>query len=157
MASFMRMDHSTLRLQNQKGIYSLCISTLTAGFQHHTFGFSCWCWISYSKNTSKYVSGDMQTASDTHVFLLKVVPRKKVRLSGPEIDLENLSWRVLNESFIFVWLHNVSWGAENTKAAPHAETAIVDGNAPHDRRSVVGIATLEKRVHDRRSVVSIAT
>ncbi|WVZ08854.1 hypothetical protein V8G54_022200 [Vigna mungo] len=27
--------------------------------------------LSYSKNTSKYVTGDLQTASDTHLFLLK--------------------------------------------------------------------------------------
>lgn len=30
--------------------------------------------LSYSKNSSNYVTGDLQTASDTHVFLLKVIP-----------------------------------------------------------------------------------
>jgi len=33
--------------------------------------------LSYSKNTSKYVTGDLKTASDTHAFLLKVAPRTK--------------------------------------------------------------------------------
>ncbi|XP_047166133.1 sphingosine kinase 1-like isoform X1 [Vigna umbellata] len=46
---------------------------------------------------------------------------KRLGYQGPEIDLENLSWRVLNGPFISVWLHNVPWGAENTKAAPNAE------------------------------------
>ena len=49
------------------------------------------------------------------------VKLKRVIYQGPEIDLENLSWRVLNGPFISVWLHNVPWGAENTKAAPDAE------------------------------------
>jgi len=49
------------------------------------------------------------------------VKLKRLGYQGPEIDLENLSWRVLNGPFISVWLHNVPWGAENTKAAPHAE------------------------------------
>lgn len=30
--------------------------------------------FSYSKNISKYSTGDLQTASDTHAFLLKVLP-----------------------------------------------------------------------------------
>lgn len=33
--------------------------------------------LSYSKNTRKYATGDLQTASDTHLFLLKVHPTKK--------------------------------------------------------------------------------
>ncbi|KAK7327963.1 hypothetical protein VNO77_22057 [Canavalia gladiata] len=40
---------------------------------------------------------------------------------GPEINLENLSWRVINGPFISVWLHNVPWGAEDTMAAPDAK------------------------------------
>jgi len=33
--------------------------------------------FSYSKNKSKYATGDLKTASDTHAFLLKVHLRKK--------------------------------------------------------------------------------
>ncbi|XP_027332102.1 sphingosine kinase 1-like isoform X2 [Abrus precatorius] len=40
---------------------------------------------------------------------------------GPEINLENLNWRVINGPFISVWLHNVPWGAEDTMAAPDAK------------------------------------
>ncbi|CAL0312024.1 unnamed protein product [Lupinus luteus] len=40
---------------------------------------------------------------------------------GPEVNLEDLSWRVINGPFISVWLHNVPWGAENTMAAPDAK------------------------------------
>ncbi|KAK7246586.1 hypothetical protein RIF29_41455 [Crotalaria pallida] len=40
---------------------------------------------------------------------------------GPEINVENLNWRVINGPFISVWLHNVPWGAEDTMAAPDAK------------------------------------
>ncbi|KAL9321269.1 hypothetical protein ACSQ67_013108 [Phaseolus vulgaris] len=40
---------------------------------------------------------------------------------GPEINVENLNWRVINGPFISVWLHNVPWGAEDTLAAPDAK------------------------------------
>ncbi|KAK2393447.1 Sphingosine kinase 1 [Trifolium repens] len=40
---------------------------------------------------------------------------------GPEINLENMNWRVINGPFISVWLHNVPWGAEDTMAAPDAK------------------------------------
>ncbi|KAL2343965.1 hypothetical protein Fmac_005250 [Flemingia macrophylla] len=40
---------------------------------------------------------------------------------GPEIDLDNLVWRVLSGPFISVWLHNVPWGSENAKPAPDAK------------------------------------
>ncbi|XP_068497034.1 sphingosine kinase 1-like isoform X2 [Phaseolus vulgaris] len=40
---------------------------------------------------------------------------------GPEINVENLNWRVINGPFISVWLHNVPWGAEDTLAAPGAK------------------------------------
>ncbi|KAK7252198.1 hypothetical protein RIF29_35987 [Crotalaria pallida] len=40
---------------------------------------------------------------------------------GPEVKLEDLSWRVINGPFISVWLHNVPWGAEKTMAAPDAK------------------------------------
>lgn len=44
---------------------------------------------------------------------------------GPEINLENLNWRVINGPFISVWLHNVPWGAEDTMAAPDAKVSVV--------------------------------
>ncbi|OIW20893.1 hypothetical protein TanjilG_24971 [Lupinus angustifolius] len=40
---------------------------------------------------------------------------------GPEVNLEDLSWRIISGPFISVWLHNVPWGAENTMAAPDAK------------------------------------
>lgn len=40
---------------------------------------------------------------------------------GPEINLENMNWRVINGPFISVWVHNVPWGAEDTMAAPDAK------------------------------------
>jgi len=33
--------------------------------------------FSYSNNISNYLTGDLQTASDTHAFLLKVLPKKR--------------------------------------------------------------------------------
>lgn len=47
---------------------------------------------------------------------------------GPKINLENLNWRVINGPFISVWLHNVPWGAENTKAAPDAKVGFMHNN-----------------------------
>lgn len=44
---------------------------------------------------------------------------------GPEINLENLNWRVINGPFISVWLHNVPWGAEDTMAAPDAKVSVI--------------------------------
>ncbi|CAJ1936342.1 unnamed protein product [Sphenostylis stenocarpa] len=73
----------------------------------------------YGKTTSHPGSSTKRINSD----LIDGEPVKLNRLGyqGPEIDLENQSWRVLNGPFISVWLHNVPWGAENTKAAPDAE------------------------------------
>ncbi|KAA8515338.1 hypothetical protein F0562_018432 [Nyssa sinensis] len=45
---------------------------------------------------------------------------------GPNVDLENLSWRKIDGPFVSVWLHNVPWGAEDTMAAPDAKFS--DGN-----------------------------
>ena len=44
---------------------------------------------------------------------------------GPEINLENMNWRVINGPFISVWVHNVPWGAEDTMAAPDAKVSFV--------------------------------
>ncbi|XP_020220229.1 sphingosine kinase 1 isoform X1 [Cajanus cajan] len=51
----------------------------------------------------------------------KNVNLQKLCYLGPEINLENLNWRVINGPFISVWLHNVRWGAEDTMAAPDAK------------------------------------
>ncbi|KAH9796745.1 Sphingosine kinase 1 [Citrus sinensis] len=40
---------------------------------------------------------------------------------GPDVDLKNLEWRIINGPFVAVWLHNVPWGSENTMAAPDAK------------------------------------
>ncbi|GMP74839.1 hypothetical protein CsSME_00032122 [Camellia sinensis var. sinensis] len=46
---------------------------------------------------------------------------QKCGYQGPRDDSENLNWRKINGPFVSVWLHNVPWGAENTKAAPDAK------------------------------------
>lgn len=40
---------------------------------------------------------------------------------GPNVDIKSLNWRMIDGPFVSVWLHNVPWGAEDTKAAPDAE------------------------------------
>ncbi|XP_041994914.1 sphingosine kinase 1-like [Salvia splendens] len=40
---------------------------------------------------------------------------------GPKVDIKSLNWRMIDGPFVSVWLHNVPWGAEDTKAAPDAE------------------------------------
>lgn len=42
---------------------------------------------------------------------------------GPDVDLKNLEWRIINGPFVAVWLHNVPWGSENTMAAPDAKVS----------------------------------
>ena len=44
---------------------------------------------------------------------------------GPEINLENLNWKVLDGPFVSVWLHNVPWGGEDTMAAPDAKVSLL--------------------------------
>ncbi|TKY59337.1 Sphingosine kinase 1 [Spatholobus suberectus] len=63
------------------------------------------------------------TSKGSNSDLIDEEPVKLQRLGyqGSEIDLENLGWRVLHGPFISVWLHNVPWGGENTKAAPDAK------------------------------------
>lgn len=53
------------------------------------------------------------------------VKLQRLCYQGPEINLENLNWRVINGAFISVWLHNVPWGAEDTMAAPDAKVGFV--------------------------------
>lgn len=43
---------------------------------------------------------------------------------GPDINLENMDWRTINGPFVSVWLHNVPWGSEDTKAAPDAKVGL---------------------------------
>lgn len=40
---------------------------------------------------------------------------------GPDINLENLNWRVIDGPFISFWLQNVPWGSEDVMAAPNAQ------------------------------------
>ncbi|KAL1560170.1 sphingosine kinase [Salvia divinorum] len=40
---------------------------------------------------------------------------------GPKVDIKSLNWRMIDGPFVSIWLHNVPWGAEDTKAAPDAE------------------------------------
>lgn len=53
------------------------------------------------------------------------VQLQKLCYQGPEINVENLNWTVINGPFISVWLHNVPWGAEDTMAAPDAKVVTV--------------------------------
>lgn len=40
---------------------------------------------------------------------------------GPDIKLEELSWRAIDGPFVSIWLHNVPWGGEDIMAAPNAK------------------------------------
>lgn len=70
------------------------------------------------------------TSKGSNSYPIDMEPGKLQRLGcqGPAINLENLSWRVLNRPFVSVWLHNVPWGAENTKAAPDAKVGFLCQN-----------------------------
>jgi len=65
--------------------------------------------------TSKGSNSDQSEAEEAN--------RQRPCYLGPEINLENLNWRVINGPFISVWLHNVPWGAEDTMAAPDAKVS----------------------------------
>ncbi|XP_054777695.1 sphingosine kinase 1-like isoform X2 [Prosopis cineraria] len=52
---------------------------------------------------------------------LEPIKLQSLRYRGPDINLENLSWRVINGPFISLWMHNVPWGTENLMAAPEAQ------------------------------------
>ncbi|XP_057512473.1 sphingosine kinase 1-like isoform X1 [Actinidia eriantha] len=55
---------------------------------------------------------------------------------GPNVDFESSSWRKIDGPFVSIWLHNVPWGSEDTKAAPDAKFSdgyldlILMGNCP---------------------------
>ncbi|KAM1008674.1 hypothetical protein ACFX2A_005186 [Malus domestica] len=40
---------------------------------------------------------------------------------GPDINLDSMDWRTIRGPFVSIWLHNVPWGGEDTKAAPDAK------------------------------------
>ncbi|KAK7400492.1 hypothetical protein VNO78_11700 [Psophocarpus tetragonolobus] len=71
--------------------------------------------------TTGYPGTSTNKGSNNDLINGETVKLQRIGYQGPEIDLENLSWRVLNGPFISVWLHNVPWGAENTQAAPDAK------------------------------------
>ena len=55
----------------------------------------CGVGLSYSDNSKNYVTGDLQTASDTHAFLLKVmrfglINARKIRLQEKKMEGINL-------------------------------------------------------------------
>ncbi|KAK7319612.1 hypothetical protein RJT34_04335 [Clitoria ternatea] len=74
----------------------------------------------YGEPTS-YPGSSASKGSNSDPIDVEPVKLQRLSYKGPEIFLENLSWRGLSGPFISVWLHNVPWAAENTKAAPDAE------------------------------------
>ncbi|KAH6790542.1 sphingosine kinase 1 [Perilla frutescens var. frutescens] len=50
-----------------------------------------------------------------------VVRDRKYGYQGPEVDIKSLNWRKIDGPFVSIWLHNVPWGGEDTRAAPDAE------------------------------------
>ena len=52
---------------------------------------------------------------------VKPVKLQRLGYQGSDINLENLSWRVINGPFVSVWMHNVPWGSEQLMAAPAAQ------------------------------------
>lgn len=80
---------------------------------------------SYGESTSypakPTIKGNSSDPSEgAHVNL------QTLHYQGPEINLENMNWRVINGPFISVWLHNVPWGAEDTMAAPDAKVSFCE-------------------------------
>jgi sphingosine kinase len=94
--------------------YNGCISFVPApGFE--AYGES----TSYrGKSTGKQTS-----CSPTEEERVKV---RHFGYQGPNIDLENLDWRIINGPFVSIWLHNVPWGGEDTIAAPDAKVKSYD-------------------------------
>ncbi|XP_062013271.1 sphingosine kinase 1 isoform X1 [Rosa rugosa] len=46
---------------------------------------------------------------------------RQLGYEGPDINLKNMNWRTIKGPFVSVWLHNVPWGGEDTRAAPDAK------------------------------------
>ncbi|XP_061367676.1 sphingosine kinase 1-like isoform X2 [Gastrolobium bilobum] len=74
----------------------------------------------YGDSTS-YPGNSTNKVSNRDPIDVEPVRLQRLGYKGPEINVENLNWRVVNGPFISVWLHNVPWGAENTMAAPDAK------------------------------------
>ncbi|KAI9108522.1 hypothetical protein K1719_020406 [Acacia pycnantha] len=67
-------------------------------------------------NPAKSISIDSNSTS------IEVEPQRlRYRYRGPDINLENLSWRFINGPFISLWMNNVPWSSENVMAAPKAQ------------------------------------
>lgn len=65
-----------------------------------------------------------QSTSEQHICNSseeESVEVKQQGYRGPNMRLENFSWRTFNGPFVSVWLHNVPWGSEDTMAAPDAK------------------------------------
>ncbi|KAE9591773.1 hypothetical protein Lal_00038997 [Lupinus albus] len=89
--------------------YNGCVSFVPApGFE------------AYGEPTS-YRGKSISKGNTSDINEAESVKLQKFCYQGPEIDIENLNWRIINGPFISVWLHNVPWGAEDTMAAPDAK------------------------------------
>ncbi|KAK4271532.1 hypothetical protein QN277_020216 [Acacia crassicarpa] len=89
--------------------YTGCISFVPApGFE--AFGEP----LSYNgKCTGEDNNHDLKEAE--HIKL------QKSCYQGPDINLKNLNWKVINGPFVSVWLHNVPWGSQDALPAPDAK------------------------------------
>lgn len=54
----------------------------------------------------------------------KYVKVQQLGYEGPDINSENMNWRTIKGPFVSVWLHNVPWGGEDTRAAPDAKVGL---------------------------------
>ncbi|KAL6198077.1 hypothetical protein ACLB2K_027869 [Fragaria x ananassa] len=72
----------------------------------------------FGEPTSYEDGGESTNTDPTQEKPVKV---RQLGYEGPDISLENMNWRTIKGPFVSVWLHNVPWGGEETKAAPDAE------------------------------------
>lgn len=54
----------------------------------------------------------------------KYVKVQQLGYEGSDINSENMNWRTIKGPFVSVWLHNVPWGGEDTRAAPDAKVGL---------------------------------
>ena len=74
---------------------------------------------------SSYPGNPISKGSNSDPIGVEPVKLKRLCYQGPEINLENLSWKVENGPFISVWLQNVPWPAEDIMAAPDAKVGFI--------------------------------
>ncbi|XP_028801065.1 sphingosine kinase 1 isoform X2 [Neltuma alba] len=61
------------------------------------------------------------TSSGNNTASTEPIKLWRLRYQGPDINLENLSWRVITGPFISLWMNNVPWSSEHLMAAPEAQ------------------------------------